>query len=55
MNKEENEDNIVVLIEQPQKGQLEENIAPPYPEKLALEKPVVPPENIIETLLKTYV
>ena len=33
-----NEDNVVVLTEQPQKEQLEANRAPPQPEILALEK-----------------
>ena len=49
MNEAKNEDNAVVLIEQTQKGQLEDNRVPPYPERLALERPVVPFKNSIET------
>ena len=52
MHKAANEDNVVVLIEKTQKGQLEGNIAPPYPERLALERPVVPSKNNIEIELK---
>ena len=48
MNEVENEDNTVVLTEQTQKGQLEDNRAPPYPERLALERVVAPSENSIE-------
>ena len=44
-----NENNAAALNEQTQKGQLEDNQAPPYLERLALEKPVVPFENSIET------
>ena len=47
-----NEDNTYVLTELPQKEQLKVNRAPPYPERLALEKLVVPPEYSIETELK---
>jgi hypothetical protein len=49
VNEAASEDNVVVLIEQTQKGQLEDNKAPLYPERLALEKLVVPFENSIET------
>ena len=49
VNEASNEDNVVVLIEQNQKGLLEDNIAPPYLERLALERPIVPFENSIET------
>lgn len=47
-----NENNAAALKEQTQKGQLEDNQAPPYPEILALENPIVPFENNIETKLK---
>ena len=49
VNKVAKEDSIVVLTEQTQKGQLEDNRAPPYPERLALERLVVSLENSIET------
>ena len=52
MNEAENEDNVVLLTQQTQKGQLEGNRAPPYPERLALERLVAPFENNIETKLK---
>ena len=51
-NEATNENNVIVLIEQTQKGQLEDNWAPSYPERLALEKPVIPFKNSIETKLK---
>ena len=47
-----NENNTAPLNEHIQKGQLEDNRAPPYLERLALEKPIVPFENNIETKLK---
>jgi hypothetical protein len=49
VNEAANEDNVVVLIEQTQKGQFKGNKAPPYPERLSLERPVVPSKNSIET------
>ena len=49
VNEATNEGNVVVLIEQTQKGQLEDNKAPTYPERLALERPIAPFENSIET------
>ena len=52
MNEAANEDNTAIFIEQTQKGQLEDKRAPPYPERLALERSVVPFENSIETKLK---
>ena len=39
-----NKDNIHVLTEQPQKEQSQGTRTPPYPERLALEKPIVPSE-----------
>ena len=44
---------IILLFRQnnPKKEQLEANRAPPYPERLALEKFVFPPEYNIETEL----
>ena len=47
-----NEDNTSILTELPQKEQLKFNRVPPYPERLDLEKLVVPPEYNIETELK---
>ena len=47
-----NENNVVALNEQNQKGQLEDNPTLPYPERLSLEKPIVPLEDNIETKLK---
>lgn len=47
-----NKDNIPILTEQPQKEQSEVTRTPPYPERLALEKPIVPSEYNIETKLE---
>lgn len=52
VNEATNEDNATILIEKTQKGQLEDNRAPPYPERLALERPISPSKNSIETKLK---
>ena len=49
VNEATNEDIFVILIEQNQKGNFEHNRAPPYPERLVLERPIVPFENSIET------